>query len=61
MEGLAILILCLLGLTALVVGIVAIGTGLGDNRIPPPTHKGKRGGRYTEDKTKDGRPYRRYF
>ena len=23
--------------------------------------KGKRGGRYTEDKTKDGRPYRRYF
>ena len=22
---------------------------------------GKRGGRYTEDKTKDGRPYRRYF
>jgi len=23
--------------------------------------KGKRGGRYTKDKTKDGRPYRRYF
>ena len=23
--------------------------------------KGKRGGRYTEDRTKDGRPYRRYF
>ena len=23
--------------------------------------EGKRGGRYTEDKTKDGRPYRRYF
>jgi len=23
--------------------------------------KGPRGGRYTEDKTKDGRPYRRYF
>jgi len=23
--------------------------------------KGKRGGRYTEDTTKDGRPYRRYF
>ena len=22
---------------------------------------GKRGGRYTEDVTKDGRPYRRYF
>ena len=27
----------------------------------PPIKKGKRGGRYTEDKTKDGRPYRRYF
>ena len=25
------------------------------------TYKGKRGGRYTKDKTKDGRPYRRYF
>ena len=24
-------------------------------------YKGKRGGRYTKDKTKDGRPYRRYF
>ena len=24
-------------------------------------HTGKRGGRYTEDVTKDGRPYRRYF
>ncbi len=38
------------------------------NRIPakepkkePEIKKGKRGGRYTEDKTKDGRPYRRYF
>jgi len=27
----------------------------------PQIKKGKRGGRYTEDKTKDGRPYRRYF
>ena len=27
----------------------------------PTTHIGKRGGRYTEDVTKDGRPYRRYF
>ena len=25
------------------------------------TYKGKRGGRYTKDTTKDGRPYRRYF
>ena len=25
------------------------------------TYRGKRGGRYTEDVTKDGRPYRRYF
>ena len=25
------------------------------------TYKGKRGGRYTKDITKDGRPYRRYF
>ncbi len=25
------------------------------------TYKGKRGGRYTKDKTKNGRPYRRYF
>ena len=25
------------------------------------TYKGKRGGRYTKDVTKDGRPYRRYF
>jgi len=24
-------------------------------------YTGKRGGRYTEDVTKDGRPYRRYF
>ena len=24
-------------------------------------YEGKRGGRYTKDKTKDGRPYRRYF
>ena len=61
MEGLGILILCLLGLTALVVGIVALGTYLGDDRIPPPTYRGKRGGRYTDDKTKDSGPYRRYF
>ena len=27
----------------------------------PEIKTGKRGGRYTEDKTKDGRPYRRYF
>ena len=25
------------------------------------TYRGKRGGRYTKVKTKDGRPYRRYF
>ena len=25
------------------------------------TYKGKRGGKYTKGKTKDGRPYRRYF
>ena len=27
----------------------------------PEVKKGPRGGRYTEDKTKDGRPDRRYF
>ena len=27
----------------------------------PEVKRGPRGGRYTEDKTKDGRPYRRYF
>ena len=27
----------------------------------PQIKRGPRGGRYTEDKTKDGRPYRRYF
>ena len=27
----------------------------------PKVKTGKRGGRYTEDVTKDGRPYRRYF
>ena len=32
------------------------------NKKNPKIKKGKRGGRYTEDKTnKDGRPYRRYF
>ena len=99
MEGFGILILCLLGLVALVVGIAAIGDGIEQNQrnpswrksTPDPyyeseeykkfceerkrnygrivsetedknkTYKGKRGGRYTKDKTKDGRPYRRYF
>ena len=28
---------------------------------PPEVKTGKRGGKYTLDKTKDGRPYRRYF
>ena len=28
---------------------------------PPEVKKGKRGGKYTEDLTKDGRSYRRYF
>ncbi len=27
----------------------------------PPVRIGKRGGRYTEETIKDGRPYRRYF
>ncbi|MEY4800942.1 MAG: hypothetical protein RLZZ274_1400 [Cyanobacteriota bacterium] len=27
----------------------------------PEIKEGPRGGRYTEDTTKDGRPYRRYF
>lgn len=27
----------------------------------PEVKRGPRGGRYTEDQTKDGRPYRRYF
>ena len=27
----------------------------------PEVKRGPRGGRYTEDRTKDGRPYRRYF
>ena len=27
----------------------------------PKEYRSKRGGRYTKDKTKDGRPYRRYF
>ena len=31
------------------------------NKKNPPIKKSKRGGRYTEDRTKDGRPYRRYF
>ena len=44
-----------------VTSTASFGTYLGDDRVPPPTYRGKRGGRYTEDKTKDGRPYRRYF
>ena len=35
-----------------------------DSKLPeaPPQPKtGPRGGRYTEAKTKDGRPYRRYY
>ena len=32
-----------------------------EKKKEPEIKKGKRGGRYTEDKTKDGRPYRRYF
>ena len=28
---------------------------------PPAIKSGPRGGRYTEAKTKEGRPYRRYF
>ena len=28
---------------------------------PPEIKRGTRGGRYTEARTKDGRPYRRYF
>lgn len=27
----------------------------------PDVKRGPRGGRYTEDRTNDGRPYRRYF
>ncbi len=27
----------------------------------PKVMRGPRGGRYTEDRTKDGRPYRRYY
>jgi len=33
--------------------------GPGPSEPQPKT--GPRGGRYTEDRTKDGRPYRRYF
>ena len=31
--------------------------GSGGNEVK----RGPRGGRYTDEKTKDGRPYRRYF
>ena len=35
---------------------------LTDNRTPPPTYRGKRGGRYTIDESKKTkRPYRRYY
>jgi len=37
------------------------GTVLPPKKKEKEIKKGKRGGRYTEDKTKDGRPYRRYF
>ena len=30
-------------------------------KTKPEIKYGPRGGKYTEDKTKDGRPYRRYF
>ena len=36
------------------------GTGI-SQPSPPQVRQGPRGGRYTEDRTKDGRPYRRYF
>lgn len=36
------------------------GTG-GTGTVSPQVKLGPRGGRYTEDQTKDGRPYRRYF
>ena len=32
-----------------------------EQKTPPEVKKGPRGGRYTEAKTKEGRPYRRYF
>ncbi len=35
--------------------------GISSDNSEPSIKKGKRGGRYTEDMTKDGRPYRRYF
>tara|TARA_B100001057_G_scaffold380852_1_gene386641 strand:+ start:5 stop:328 length:324 start_codon:yes stop_codon:yes gene_type:complete len=95
MEGFGILVLCLLGLVALIFVILAIEDENRRNpswksdtpdpyyeseeykrfceerkrnygRVPSQedknkTYKGKRGGKYTKDKTKDGRPYRRYF
>ena len=36
-------------------------TSVKNTKKPPEVKRGPRGGRYTEDKTKDGRPYRRYF
>ena len=32
-----------------------------DNEEKNKIYEGKKGGRYTKDKTKDGRPHRRYF
>jgi len=32
-----------------------------DRPVPPAIKTGRRGGRYTEARTKEGRPYRRYF
>ena len=36
-------------------------TSVKNTKKPPEVKRGPRGGRYTEDKTKEGRPYRRYF
>ena len=38
----------------------AYGSGNNQN-MPPEVKYGPQGGRYTEDVTEDGRPYRRYF
>lgn len=34
---------------------------MGNPPLTPPTKIGPRGGRYTMAKTKEGRPYRKYF
>ena len=36
-------------------------TSVKNTKKPPEVKRGPRGGRYTEDITEDGRPYRRYF